>query len=245
VRETISRLRAAGSTGEVTLRADSGFYSHGVVEACGKEDVRYSVTVRLQRAHHEAISKIPKEAWVAIPYFLNGAEVAETTYVPFRDHHGNKTPVRLIVRRVRPTPGSQLDLFGREFTHHAFITDRVGGTLELEADHRRHAEVENAIRDLKYGVALNHMPSGKFGANAAWLALNVMAHNVARWVSRLGLGEVLVTTKRLRRRTLSVPGSLTRSGRQIFLHLPSHWPWAAAFLEALKRLRLIRTPLVT
>jgi hypothetical protein len=81
--------------------------------------------------------------------------------------------------------------------------------------------------------------------HTAWLALNVMAHNVARWVSRLGLGEVLVTTKRLRRRTFSVPGSLTRSGRQIFLHLPSHWPWGAAFLEALKRLRLIRTPLLT
>ena len=34
--------------------------------------------------------------------------------------------------------------------------------LELEADHRRHAEIENAIRDLKYGVGLNHMPSGRF-----------------------------------------------------------------------------------
>jgi len=245
VRETISRIRAAGSTGQVTMRMDSGFYSHGVVQACRKADVRYSVTIRLQPVHKEAISQIPKEAWVPIPYFLDGAEVAETEYIPFRDHHANKTPVRLIVRRVRPTPGSQLDLFGREFTHHAFITDRAGGTLELEADHRRHAEVENAIRDLKYGVGLNHMPSGKFGANAAWLALNVMAHNVARWVSRLGLGEALVTTKRLRRRMFSASGSLTRSGRQLFLHLPRHWPWAAAFLEALARLRLIRAPLVT
>ena len=45
--------------------------------------------------------------------------------------------------------------------------------LELEADHRRHAEIENAIRDLKYGVGLNHMPSGRFAANAAWLAIQV------------------------------------------------------------------------
>jgi hypothetical protein len=37
----------------------------------------------------------------------------------------------------------------------------------LEQDHRRHAEIENVIRDLKYGVGLNHLPSGKFGANAA------------------------------------------------------------------------------
>ena len=77
--------------------------------------------------------------------------------------------MRLIVRRVRPTPGSQLALFAT-YSYHGFITDRDGETLELEADHRRHAEIENAIRDLKYSVGLNHMPSGRFAANAAWLA---------------------------------------------------------------------------
>ena len=48
------------------------------------------------------------------------------------------------------------------YSYHAFITDREGDTLDLEADHRRHAEIENAIRDLKYGVGLNHLPSGRF-----------------------------------------------------------------------------------
>ena len=76
------------------------------------------------------------------------------------------------------------------------ITDREGDTLDLEADHRRHAEVENTIRDLKYGVGLNHLPSGRFPANAAWLAVQVMAHNLARWAARIGLGEQIVTTKR-------------------------------------------------
>ena len=61
--------------------------------------------------------------------------------------------------------------------------------LELEADHRRHAEIENAIRDLKYGVGLNHLPSGRFAANGAWLAVQVMAHNLARWTARIGLGQ--------------------------------------------------------
>ena len=78
--------------------------------------------------------------------------------------------------------------------------------LELEADHRRHAEIENTIRDLKYGVGLNHLPSGRFGANAAWLALNVMAHNLARFSTRLGLDDTLITTETLRRRYLSLPG---------------------------------------
>ena len=146
------------------------------------------------------------------------ADVAETTYTPFQTKP-DAAPVRLIVRRVKPTPGSQLALFAR-YSYHGFITDRDGETLELEADHRRHAEVENAIRDLKYGVGLNHMPSGRFAANGAWLAVQVMAHNLARWTARIGLGERTVTTKTLRRRVFALVGRITRSARRLTLHLP-------------------------
>ena len=121
------------------------------------------------------------------------ANVAETTYTPFQSE-ADAAPVRLIVRRVKPTPGSQLALFAT-YSYHGFITDRDGETLELEADHRRHAEVENAIRDLKHGGGLNHLPSGRFAANGAWLTVQVMAHNLARWTARIGLGEQVVTTK--------------------------------------------------
>ena len=149
--------------------------------------------------------------------------------------------MRLIVRRVKPTPGSQLALFA-SYSYHGFITDRDGDTLELEADHRRHAEVENAIRDLKYGVGLNHLPSGRFAANAAWLAVQVLAHNLARWAARIGLGEQLVTTKILRRRFFSMVGRLTRSARRLTLHLPQGWPWAEQATLALARLRAIPLP---
>ena len=122
--------------------------------------------------------------------------------------------MRLIVRRVKPTPGSQLALFAR-YSYHGFITDRDGETMGLEADYRRHAEVENAIGDFKYGVGLNHMPSGCFVANGAWLAAKVMAHNLARWTARIGLGEQIVTTKTLRRRVFALAGRLTRSARRL------------------------------
>lgn len=233
--ETFNRVRAAGATGPLVCRADSGFYSHGVVDACRKANVRFSITAKVQKKGgvRKAIAAIDESDWVAIPYFLDGADVAETTYQPF----GSKgRPCRLIVRRVRPTPGSQLSLF-TEFTYHAFVTDRAGEMLELEADHRRHAEIENTIRDLKYGVGLNHLPSGRFGANAAWLALNVMAHNLARFSTRLGLGDTLITTETLRRRYLSVPGRITRSARRRTLHLPALWPWAERFVVALERHR--------
>ena len=166
--------------------------------------------------------------------------MAETTYVPFQDEP-DAAPVRLLVRRVKPTPGSQLALFAA-YSYHGCITDRDWDTLELEADHRRHAEIENAIRDLKYGVGLNHLPSGRFAANAAWLAIQVMAHNLARWTARLGLGEQVVTTKTLRRRFFSMAGRLTRSARLLTLHLPQRWPWETQFSRALARLRALPFP---
>ncbi len=238
--ECFARVREAGATGPITVRADSGFYTRHVTGACDRAGATYSITVKMRPNLHKLIAAIPEGDWVPIPYFMEGAAVAETTFAPFAAKAKNPKPVRLIVRRVRPTPGSQLALFC-EFSYHGFITNREGQTLHLEADHRRHAEVENTIRDLKYGVGLNHLPSGKFGANAAWLALNAMAHNLARWVGRIGLEEVtFVATKTMRRRLLSVPGRLTRSGRGRTVHLPKQWPWAGQFLAALALLRAVQ-----
>jgi hypothetical protein len=224
LRETIGRVRHAGATGELTMRADSGFYAAEVVAVCRTMDVRFSITLRQHKSVRRLIEAIPETDWSPIPYWIDGgADVAETTYTPFRDRK-DATPVRLIVRRVRPTPGSQLALF----------------TLyDLEADHRRHAEIENAIRDLKYGMGLNHLPSGKFAANGAWLAVQVMAHNLARWTARLGLSAGIVTSKTLRRRLFSLVGRLTRSARRVTLHLPARWPWAIEFSTALVRLRAL------
>ena len=168
------------------------------------------------------------------------ADVAETTYTPFKSEPG-AAPVRLIVRRVKPTPGSQLALFA-SYSYHDFIADHDGEMLELEAAHRRHAEIENAIRDLKYGVGLNHLPSGRFAANGAWLAIQVLAHNLARWTARIGLGEQVVTTKTLRRRFFALARRLTRSARRLTLHFPQRWPWETQFSSALARLRAIPLP---
>ena len=166
LRETVSRVRYAGAKGQLTLRADSGFYNHDVVAACREKHVRFSITVRQSQSLRNLIEAIPEGDWTPIPYWVeDAADVVETTYTPFPSEPG-AAPVRLIVRRVRPTPGSQLALF-HTYSYHGFITDRAGDTLELEADQRRHAVVENAIRDLKYGVGLNHLPSGCFPANAA------------------------------------------------------------------------------
>ena len=238
----------------LTVRADSGFYTHAMVAVCRKMDVRFSITVRQHQSLRQLIEAIPEEDWTPIPYWMDGAaDVAETTYTPF-DTKPDAAPVRLIVRRVQPTPGSQLALFAN-YSYHAFITDREGDTLDIEADHRRHAEIENTIRDLKYGVGLNHLPSGRFPANPepaegglagrpepARTRYGVIAHNLARWTARIGLGEQLVTTKTLRRRFFSLAGRLTRSARRLTLHLPQGWPWENQFGSAVARLRALPLP---
>ena len=249
LRETVSRVRYGGASGQLTMRADSGFYTHAVVSACRETNVRYSITVRQHARLRNIIEAMPEEDWTPIPYWMDGAAaVAETTDTPFRTEP-DAAPVRLIVQRVQPTPGSQLALFA-SYSYHGCITDREGDTLELEADHRRHAEIENAIRSLKYGVGLNHLPSGRFSANAAWLAVQslprtrygVIAHNLARWTARIGLGEPVVTTKIRRRWLFSLAGRLTRSARRLTLHLPQRWPWKNQFSGALARLRALPRP---
>jgi hypothetical protein len=103
---------------------------------------------------------------------------------------------------------------------------------------------ELAIRDLKAGAGLAHLPSGHFAANSAWLLAATLAHNLLRWTATLGLGahEQQTVAKTLRRTLLVLPGRLTRSARRWTLHLPSGWPWAHSFQMALARLRCIPYP---
>jgi hypothetical protein len=233
VDELLARLRRAGATGELTLRMDSGFWSAKLIRRLRAHRVHYSITVRQTKTVRAAIAAIPEAAWVPIAYQPDGvAQVAETSY------RGD----RLIVRRVR-NQGEQAQLFAT-WRYHAFVTNRVETMLKLDQDHRRHAVCELAIRDLKAGAGLAHLPSGRFAANAAWLLAATLAHNLLRWTAALGLSVVDQQTvaKTLRRTLLVLPGRLTRSARQWRLHLPAGWPWAHAFTMALARLRCIPYP---
>ena len=215
--------------------------THSIVALCRKMKVRFSITVRQHQSLRHLIEAIPEAEWTPIPYWMDGAaDVAEAEYTPFQSEPG-VVPVRAHRPPGEATPGTQLALFA-SYSYHAFITDRQGDVLELEADHRRHAEIENAIRDLKYGVGLNHLPSGRFAANAAWLAVQVMAHNLARWTGRIALEEPVATTKTLRRRFFSLAGRITRKARRLSLHLPQGWPWETQFNGAMARLRTLPLP---
>jgi hypothetical protein len=225
-------VRRAGSTGPISLRADSGFYSRHVVKACRDHGVSYSITAPQNASVKRAIEAIDEKAWVPIDYTDSGqAWVAETTY---GDRH------RLVVRRTR-LYGPQPALFPT-FRYHAFVTDRMGDAVFLDADHRRHAVVELAIRDLKEGSGLSHCPSGRFGANGAWAVCATIAHNLIRWLGSLGL-EIHgpLVSKTIRRRFLSLPGRMTRGARRRRLHLPTNWHWAEQWTACFDRLCALRT----
>jgi hypothetical protein len=124
--ETFGRTRAAGVTGKLRVRADSGFYSAKVVRACQAAGAEFSITVKLYPNVHAAISTIGEDAWRSIPYWLqDGADVAAIDWQAFKSRTHKGIPCRLVVRRTRPTPGTQLALIA-EYSYHAFITDRDG-----------------------------------------------------------------------------------------------------------------------
>ena len=237
--ELVARVRRAGATGGLTCRFDSGFWANDTILALNRLDVRYTMAVRCSsKGINDAISKIPDDAWTAIEYTDDGqAEVAECEYTTGAGK--NKVTRRLVVRRTRLTDRHQLKLWP-DWRHFGFLTDLDGTAVEIDKFHRQHAVVELAIRDLKDGAGLEHVPSGNFHANSAWLQCAVLAHNMIRWTAIAGKVRVdnqLIVARTLRTRLLTIPGRLVnRSGRPT-LRMPTNWPWAASFTTALQALR--------
>ena len=195
LRETVGRVRYAGANGRLRYGPTAGSTLMAWYPSAARWMSASPSPSASTRACAISSRRYPRMPGLPFPTGWTVPPMWPRPALPSSEP--DAAPVRLIVRRVKPTPGSQLALFAT-YSYHGFITDRDGEMLELEADHRRHAEIENAIRDLKHGVGLNHLPSGRFAANAAWLAVQVMAHNIARWTARIGLGEQVVTTKTLR-----------------------------------------------
>jgi len=233
ISEVMARIRRAGATGHVTLRADSGFFSMAFIKRLITLGVAFSITVPKNKAVVRLTTNIDNDSWTPIAYPGGGVgEVSETKY---KGH-------RLVVRRTRPTPGDQTEMWP-DWEYHSFITNREGTVVFLDADHRKHAVVELAIRDWKQGAAGDHNPSGVFPANAAWTVIAALAHNMIRWTTALGMGTTgPVVTKTIRRRFITVPGRATQRSRRTIMHFPANWPWADEFLTAIRRLQALPPP---
>jgi hypothetical protein len=240
VDELVANLARAGATGPLTIRADSGFWSWKLVDRLDAHDIAWSITVRMNNNIRTAIASIADDAWVDIDYTLGGhAQVAETVYTAGRG--AKQRRVRLVVRRTRLTEPAQRRLWP-DWRHHAFITNRSDlDTVAADEFHRDHATVELAIRDLKEGAGLEHIPSGHYHANAAWLACAVLAHNLGHWATTL-TQHPPVTNRTRRTRLISVPAVIVNRSGRLTLRFPTRWPFADHFNATLNALRALPAP---
>lgn len=230
--ELVARVDRAGASGVKLLRADSGFWAKKIFQRLDRAGWQFSIGVRMQPHVRAQVELIPEDAWVTLEDYPppSIAQIAETQIGGFR----------MIVRRVRML--SQQGELLPSWEHYPFATNRPESLEVVEAEHRQHAVVELAIRDLK-DQALAHFPSGKYAANAAWTVIAAIAHNLLRWTQRIALPQATTRTARtLRRRLLTIPARLARSGRRTLLRMPARWPWQHDFLTALGRIRGLPPP---
>ena len=232
VQELIPRCRRAGANGKITIRFDSGYQSEATLKELERLGISYTMAVHANaKGIKSLVEAIDSDSWTPIDYTENGeAQVAETTY------KGR----RLIIRRTRLI-GDQAELFPN-WRYFGFVTDLEGPAIEVDQFHRNRARIELSIKDLKEGAGMEHVPSGKFHANGAWLAHAVIAHNLIRQASYLGEitpAESMVIARSFRRNFISLVGRLVNRSGKITLRTPARWPWAGAFMSALITLRAL------
>ena len=234
----IGTARACGCTGTIVVRMDSAFYNSAVTGAIRRGGAFFSVTVPMNTSIRTAIAAIGEDAWTPIRYpraiwddqlgaWISDAEVAEVEYTAFTSRKGQAVTARLIVRRVRDlnkkAEDGQDELFA-VWRYHAVFTDSPFELIQAEEQHRDHAIVEQVFADITSGP-LAHLPSGVFTANAAWLSIAAMAHNLLRAAGALAslpLAKARAAT--LRRDLIAVAARTARHGRgHLTLHLPEGW----------------------
>jgi hypothetical protein len=237
--QAIGAARDCGCTGMIIVRMDSAYYNASVIGAVRRQGARFSVTVPMNSSARAAIAAIPEGAWTAIRYpqaiwddqldcWISDAEVAETQYTAFASKKkGQAVTARLIVRRVRDQNSKVaqgMDELFPAWRHHAVFTDSPFELVQAEGQHRGHAIVEQVFADVTSGP-LAHLPSGHFAANAAWLSIAAMAHNLLRAAGSLAsLPYAKARAATIRRDLIAVAARTARHGRgHLVLHLPEGW----------------------
>jgi hypothetical protein len=232
----------------VVARSDSAGATHAFARACRDRGVWFSfgfpVDIRIQTI----VDQVPDHCWEpAIESdggIRDGAWVAEVTGM--LDLTAWPEGSQVILRAERPHPGAQLrftDVDGHRIT--AVITDvpeRVipGQTAGRELNHRRHARVEDRIREAK-ATGLRNLPCRGWEENVAWLETLLAATDLVCWAKVLGFTGIPVLAHAeiatFRNLVLHVAARVTRSARQVWLRIDRTWKYAEAIADAWLRIR--------
>jgi hypothetical protein len=165
---TLEQLPEADLGREILARADIGGATHAFTRDCRDAGIRFSVGYEVDARVREAILGLPKSAWQSA-IEADGSARDGAWVVELSDHVDLSSwpqGTRLIIRRERPHPGAQFEVFDAEgHRHTAFITDQDAtdiGALELR--HRRRARCEDAIRCAKE-TGIRNLPFAAFEHN--------------------------------------------------------------------------------
>jgi Transposase DDE domain group 1 len=238
VAQAIGTVRAVSAHATILVRGDSMYGSRAVVGTCVRHGAQFSLAMTRNAAIERAIAAIPEAAWTPVRYpgavqdpdtgaWISDAEVAEITYTAFASTP-DRTTARLVVRRVKDA--RYLDALFPVWRYHPFFTNTDLPVEAADITHRQHAIIETTFADLIDGP-LAHLPSGRFGANSAWILCAAIAHNLLRAAGVLaGDQHTRARGSTLRRKIINVAARLSRPQRRPMLHLPTHWPWSQHWL---------------
>lgn len=217
--------RADGESWRVAVRSDSAAYEQDVLDHWQREGWRFAVSADMSRQLRAAIAALPPDAWRPWAAEARGMvrEWAEVAYVPSRKTETKDAPIyRYLAIRVR---GLQGELFGdgAAVKHFAVVTNdwTTDGQALLEWQRGKAGTIEHVNHVLKNELAAGVYPSDKFGANAAWLRLQVLTHNLLELLKATALDGAFrqARPKRLRFAIFAQFGRVVRHARAHFLRL--------------------------
>lgn len=218
-------LRADGAPWQVCVRSDSAAYEQAILDHWQERGWRFAVSADMSPALKQAVTRLPETAWQAWKQEADGTvrEWAEVAYVPSRvPEQRDLQPYRYVAIRVRKAQG-ELFADGNGRKHFAVVTNDwvLHGQALLEWQRQKAGTIEHVHRMLKDELGAGVYPSGKFGANAAWLRLQVLTLNLLECLKAVGLDQQYgrARPKRLRFAVFTQFGRVVRHARQVWLRL--------------------------
>ncbi len=212
---------------KVRIRSDSAAYEQDILDHWQLEGWRFAVSADMSIQLRQEIESLPEEAWRTWREEKGGRlrEWAEVAYVPSKQYEEKQAqPYRYLAIRISP---QQAGLFedGSRFRHFAVVTNiwDMEGQALLEWHRGKAGTIEHIHHILNNELAAGVYPSGKHGANAAWLRLPVITHNLLQLLKAGVLPPEYADArpKRLRFAIFTGFGRVIRHAGQVLLRISS------------------------
>ncbi len=239
--------RAAGSLPpreggwQIAVRSDSAAYDQEVLAHWADQGWRFAVSADMTEALRREVLAVAPGAWQAWRQERDGVvrEWADVPFVPSRRYEDKDAkPYRYLALRLRQ-PQGRLFGDGSETKYFAVVTNdwETPGQALLEWHRGKAGTIEQVHRVLKDELGAGVYPSGKFGANAAWLRLQVLTLNLLELFKAAGLDPQYrrARPKRLRFAIFSQVGRVVRHAGERFLRVAQQvleevvWRWRRGF----------------